>query len=240
MNIRAWVLTALVLMVPTAASARDDAPEHRGIHVSGEGEVSVKPDRAELSLGVESHDLELKTAEAEVNKVVRAFLALAKTQGVKDEHISTAGVSIHPEYLWDDKLRRQRFNGYRASRQIVVTVQDLERVGDLILGATKASVNQVNPPTLYSSVAKDAGRQALVKAAEDARAKAQLLASTLGVKLGGLRSISAQDNTPSPPVPYKVMAMRAEADQSGNAQMGFATGEIEYKANVTAEFDILP
>jgi hypothetical protein len=65
-----------------------------------------------------------------------------------------------------------------------------------------------------------------------------LLASTLGVKLGGVRSIA--ENGSSPPVPMvKAMAMRAEA-ADGNAQMGISTGEIRVRASVNAEFDLAP
>lgn len=234
-----WILP-LMLVAGAAQAGHDHEPARRSVNVSGQGEVGVKPDRAQLTLGVEAANAELKVAEAEVNKVVRAYLAEAKALGIKDAQISTAGISISPEYVWDEKDRRQKFTGYRASRQIVLRVENLDRIGDLILGATKVGVNQVSAPQLYSTQAQQLSRQALVKATEDARSKAQLLADTLGVKLGAVRSLSANDNTQPPPVLYKAMAMRAEmADQGGNTEMGFATGEIKYTASVNADFDLI-
>lgn len=231
---------ALLVAASGLARADDAAAQRRSVNVTGQGEVSVKPDRAQLSLGVEASNAELKAAEAEVNKVVRAFLAEAKSLGLKDEQISTAGVSIQPEYVWDEKARRQKFNGYRASRQIVLRIDNLDRIGDLILAATKVGVNQVSAPQLYSTRAKDVAREALVKATEDARSKAQLLAATLGVKLGSVRNLSANDNSQPPPVMYKAMAARVEmADQGGNAEMGFSAGEIKYNASVNADFDLI-
>lgn len=239
-SLSAFASAALLLAACGYAHADDEAAKRRSVNVTGQGEVSVKPDRAQLSLGVEASNLELKAAEAEVNKVVRAFLSEAKSQGLKDEQISTAGISIQPEYVWDEKARRQKFNGYRASRQIVLRIENLERIGDLILAATKVGVNQVSSPQLYSTRAKDVAREALVKATEDARSKARLLADTLGVKLGTVRNLSANDSTQQPPVMYKAMAMRAEmADQGGNAEMGFSAGEIKYNATVNADFDLL-
>ena len=233
-----WMLPLLLIAGP-ALAGHEHEPLRRSVNVSGQGEVSVTPDRAQLSLGVETSNVELKLAEAEVNKVVRAYLAEAKKLGIKDEQISTAGISISPEYVWDEKDRRQKFNGYRASRQIVVRVEDLNKIGDQILSATKVGVNQVSAPQLYSTKAVEMSRQALVKATEDARSKAQLLASSLGVKLGAVRSISANDGHPSPPVLYKAMAMRADGAESGNTEMGFASGEIKYSANVNADFDLV-
>jgi len=109
-----------------------------------------------------------------------------------------------------------------------------------VLRATKAGANQVNPPLLESSKAKELEQQALVKAAEHARGKARLLAETLGAKLGPVRSISADDAGPPPPMPMKAMALRAEAADSGNQEMGVALGEIRYRATVSAEFDLIP
>jgi uncharacterized protein YggE len=235
------ILLLPLLLFTATVQADDAAANRRNVNVSGQGEVSVKPDRARLSLGVEAMNAELKVAEAEVNKVVRVYLADAKALGLKDEQISTAGVNIAPDYVWDQKTQKQVFNGYRASRQIELRVDNLDSIGDLILRATKDGVNQVSAPQLESSKAKELTRQALIKATEDARSKALLLADTLGVKLGPVRNISANDSSP-PPVMYKVMAMRASsapAADSGNSEMGFSSGEIKYNASVNAEFDLI-
>lgn len=50
-------------------------------------------------MSVEKIDPDLKKAEGEVNKVVRAYLAEAKALGARDEQVSTTGVSINPEYV---------------------------------------------------------------------------------------------------------------------------------------------
>ncbi len=233
------VLLLPLMLLTSVAHADDAAANRRNINVSGQGEVSVAPDRARLSLGVEASNVELKAAEASVNKVVRAYLAEAKTLGLKEEQISTAGVTINPEYVWDEKTKRQVFTGYKANRQIELRVDDLTVIGDLILRATKVGVNQVNPPVLESSKAKELTRQALIKATEDARSKAQLLADTLNVKLGAVRNITANDFVPQPMM-YKVAQMRsAAADMGGNEEMGFSGGLIKYNASVNAEFDLV-
>lgn len=230
----------LSLLLVAALPAQAEEPR-RSANVSGQGEVSVKPDRARISLAVDTANIQLRKAEEETNRIVRAYLAELKSLGLKDEQISTAGVSIHPEFTWDDKARQQRLVAYHARREIDLRVDDLQQIGDVILKATMVGVNQVNPPILESSKSKELSRQALVKAAEDARAKAQLLADTLGVKLGLVRNISANDNS-APPVMYKAMMVRgmaADAAPSGNEQMGFTTGEIKYSANVSADFDLI-
>ena len=232
-------LSAVLLFAHAAAYAAEPASP-RLVSVNGEGEVSVKPDRARLNLAADALNSDLKTAESQVNAIVRAYLAEAKSLGAKDEQISTAGISINPEYVWDDKLRQQKLVGYRARRDIEVVISDLDKLGDYVLRATKAGVNHVSPPQLESSQSEALERQALAKAALDAQAKAKLLADTLGVKLGSVHSVRANEAiAPPAPMMVKTMAMRAEAaDGSGNEQMGFSGGEIKYSASVSAEFDL--
>lgn len=238
-HISLFALALGSLIFSAHAHAHENHPPLRTVSVSGEGEVGVRPDRARLVMYVDKLAPDVKTGEAEVNKVVRAYLAEAKALGVKEEQLSTTGVSIQPEYVWDEKSRQQKLTGYRVRREITVVVNDLEQLGEFILRATKVGVNQINPPLLESSKAKEIERQALVKAAEAAKSKALLLAETLNAKLGPVRSISANDANVPPPMQMKEMAMRAQ-NADANAEMGISLGEIRYRANVSAEFDLLP
>lgn len=238
---RRFVLLPLVsLLMLSAAQAQTPAPQAaRVVTVSGQGEATGMPDRARLSMAVEARNADLRVAEAEMNKVVRAYLAELKTLGLKDEDINTAGYSVNPEYDWVDN--KQQFRGYLARRQIELTVRKLDQLGDVLLKATKSGINQMNPATLESSKQKDIERAALARAATDAQQQARLLAETLGMKLGAARTVNSSGVTPTPPpMPMVKMAMRAEAaDASGNSQMGMATGEIRATANVVVEFDLV-
>lgn len=229
---------ASLALLATTASAQTVLA--RAVTVSGQGEATGAPDRARLSMAVEARNLDLRIAEAEVNKVVRAYLADLKALGLKDEDINTAGYSVNPEYDWVDN--QQKFRGYLARRQIELTVRKLDQLGDVLLKATKAGVNQMNPAVLESSKQKDIERSALARAADDAQQQARVLAETLGLKLGPARSVNSSGVAPiPPPMPMvKAMAMRAEAaDVGGNEQMGVASGQIRATASVTVEFDLL-
>ncbi|MDP3856197.1 MAG: SIMPL domain-containing protein, partial [Stagnimonas sp.] len=75
---------SLVLFASTASAQTALA---RAVTVSGQGEATGAPDRARLTMAVEARNLDLRVAEAEANKVVRAYLAELKTLGLKDEDI---------------------------------------------------------------------------------------------------------------------------------------------------------
>lgn len=228
---------ALGLLIGVSAAAEDRGPPLHLVTVSGSGEASAKPDRARLSLAVEQLNPDLKKAQDEVDRIVRAYLKDAKSLGAKDDDITTTGVSISPEYVWPEPGHERRFTGYRVNRQVEVRIGNLDKLGDFILHATADGVTQVNPPSLESSKSGDLQKQALAKAAENARAKARVLAETLGVKLGSVLRIT-EGGADQGPRPTVYMA-RAAAD-SGNQQMGISLGEIRLEASVTADFDLLP
>lgn len=228
----------LCLGLLAAAPLHAEEPSHRHVSVSGQGEASALPDRARLRLGVTQVSLDLAAAETQVNTVVRTMLTEARALGLRDENVNTTGISINPEYVWDEKERSNRLVGYRVSRDIELLVLDLDRLGDVVLRATKAGVNQVEPPQLESSKAQGAQREALVKAAQDAQARAKVIAETLGVRLGAVHTVSAAEAGPRPPMP-KAMMMRAGAADGGNQEMGLNAGELRYSASVNAEFELV-
>lgn len=212
----------------------------RTVTVTGEGDASVQPDRARLSVNAEARNLDLKTAEAQVNAAARGFLAELKKLGVADEDIAASAYSVNPEYDWVNN--QQKFRGYRAVRGFEITVRDLGHLGDVLLKATQAGINQVNAPVLESSQIKAAQRSALARATEDALAQARTMAAALGVKLGPALAISTSD-VRTPPVPMmKAMAMRAPAADAvdGNTELGFSAGLLRSNATVTASFELLP
>lgn len=254
-NMNAALKSALVLCLLAAAAAQakglpegSQGPfpprsERRTVTVSGQGEASAAPDRARLSMAVEETNPDLKAAQAKVNGIVRAYLAQARALGVKDEDISTAGLSIRSEYDYSSggvsSAGGRKFLGYHVTRNIEVVVRDLDRIGDYLQRATEAGINNISDPQLESSRAEELQRQALVKAAQDAQARARLLADTLGVKLGAVRTLNAGSVAPQPPRPQpRMMAMSAVAP-SGNEEMGFAAGEIHYSGSLSAEFDLV-
>jgi uncharacterized protein YggE len=231
-------LTAALLILPLALVAADPAPGV--VQVKGQGEATIAPDRARLSMAIEARNPELASAEKKVNESTRTALAALKALSIKDEDIATASYSVNPEYDWVNN--QQKFRGYVARREVNVTVRRLEQVGDVLLKLTQAGVNQINPPVLESSQIKQVERQALAAATDDAVSQAKVVAERLNLQLGVVRTINATGEALQPPMPMpRVMAMKASADMaemSGNEQVGFSAGVIRATATVTAEFEL--
>ncbi len=233
---------AFLLGLASIAAASDHAPDRRSVTVSGRGEVAATPDRARVSMQVETTKLDLRVAQTEVSRIVKDYLAQLKALGIADADISTAGLSIQPEYDYSAKGGR-KFLGYHLTRGIEVVVRDLDKIGDVLLKATTAGINNVSDPQLESSKAEALSRDALAKAAEDARAKARVLADALGAKLGAVHTLNANaEYIPAPQLQKARFAVAASADlaqESGNEALGFSAGQIRYSATVNADFDLI-
>ncbi|MBA4286676.1 MAG: SIMPL domain-containing protein [Xanthomonadaceae bacterium] len=239
------VSTAAALLIGSLSGpllASDHPPDRRSVNVSGRGEVAVTPDRARISMQVETTKQDLRVAQTEVSRIVKDYLAQLKATGIAEADISTAGLSIQPEYDYSAKGGR-KFLGYHLTRGIEVVVRDLDKIGDVLLKATTAGINNVSDPQLESSKAEALGRDALAKAAEDARAKAKVLADALGAKLGAVHTLNANaEYIPAPPMQKARFAVTASADaatESGNEALGFSAGQIRYSATVNADFDLI-
>jgi len=238
MHTRFISLSACLVLIAVALASlpavAEDLP--RTISVSGTGNVDAKPDIARLSLAVQRRNASMKTARDETVRVSRAFLDLCKTLGIKESKIRTSGLTIQPEYRWDPKENQQVFLGYFVQRQLEVELDDLDKLGDVIEGAIDAGVNEVSPPQLDSSRRKELSRDALAAATADAKASAERIAASLGVKVGAVRSITARGAAP-PPMPMK--AMRAQAMMADGAAESYTPGEIGFESRVDATFDLV-
>ncbi len=235
-------LLPLLALGFAAAAQAQPSPAPRVVQVTGQGEATVAPDRAQLSMAIEARNADLAIAERSINDSTRAALAALKGLGLKDEDISTASYAVNPEYDWVDN--RQVFRGYFARREINLTLRDLAKMGDVMQKLTKAGVNQINPPVLQSSKLKQIERGALAAAMDDAVGQARVVAESLTMKLGAVRSVNVGGSAVPPPLPSpRVMMMKASADApetGGNEQTGFSAGVIRVESSVAAEFELLP
>ncbi len=160
----AFSLVLLTTVMTAQAANRSDS---RSVRVDGHGEVSVAPDRARLQMAAQVTRKDLAAAQTQVNAIVRAYVKRAKALGASDADISTAGFNVQPQYDYSSKDGR-KFVGYQVTRHIEVTVHDLAKVGDYLLQATAAGINNVSEPVLESSRADGGRRQKCASQGPDA------------------------------------------------------------------------
>jgi uncharacterized protein YggE len=212
------------------------AETERTVTVSGIGGVTATPDIARLQLAVVERSPSVSDAQTAAAAVTARVLALLDELRIERKYVNTTSASVQPDYRWNQVKEQQELIGYIAQRTIEVELRDLEKLGELIEGAVKAGVNQLQPPMLDSSKRRDAHREALSLAATDARANADTLAAALGAKLGKVVMINAVDGGPMPMPMMRMqsdMAMAAEA-----APPTYNAGDLNFEAMVTAVFEL--
>jgi uncharacterized protein len=231
------ILVLSGLLVCTAAHAQQAEPP-RTIGVSGQGEVRAEPDRATVTLGVESRKPKLEDARAAVAKTVDAVLKLTRELKIDPKLVRSTRVNVQPEYNWGPGNANERtLIGYYVARQVEVELHDLEKLGQLVERATDLGVNQMGDPRLDSSKRQDLVREALAKAVVDARQNAEVIAKAANAKLGNARTINANTEFTQPPVPM-VRAMAMEAKAAGGAP--YQSGEMTFNATVSVQYDLIP
>lgn len=226
-----WAILLLALSVSVMAEEQT-----RTVTVNGNGFAEVEPDRATLRMSIIVREPTLAAAQKEAAAVTNKVLEMTDRMDVDRDRVDTTGASVRPDYRWNRETQEQELRGYIADRQIVVEIEDLEKLGSVIEGAVNAGVNQVSPPQLDSSRRKEAYRDALRAAAEDARLNAADLAVSLGARLGQVLSINSGVVAPRPPVPYQARA-QAMAAESDSAQ-SYNPADLKFNATVTVVFEL--
>jgi uncharacterized protein len=205
--------------------------EERWISVSAEGEASVAPDLAVVSLAVTGSGAELAATRDDVNARASAVLARLRDLGIGQGDLNAPDVGIHPEY---DHRRGQRLIGYRVVRQVSARVRDLDRLGDVLDGVVAAGANEIHGARMSAADPSAAEHEAIRAAARAARAKAEVLAAAAGVALGTVTRIEEADPSGSPLPRMRMMAMAESADVPTEV----AAGELTVTRRIRAWFSI--
>lgn len=241
---RRMVLTAMMLgaaVVPAAAVAQVQTvpvqvPLISGtrLDVSATGEVTRVPDLAIISAGVQTLQPTATAAiEENATRMERVRAALRRA-GIEDKDIQTSNISLNPEYQYDQN-RPPRLTGYRASNTVNIKFRDLKRTGTILDALVAEGANQISGPNLTIDKPEAALDEARSKAIANGRARADLYARALGMRVARLISVSEGSgyNVP-PPMP---MVMMAEA-RSGDASSKIDPGTQQLQVNVSMSFEL--
>jgi uncharacterized protein len=232
---RAAGLAAALLLSAVAAVAQEATEKlPPTIRVTGEAVVNVKPDQAQLDLGVVTQAQTGRTAaEMNARRLDATLAELRRVLGAGAD-IKTISYSLNPNYNYPREGGRPVISGYTATNMVRVTINDLNDVGKVIDAATQSGANQVHRLAFTLKDEQAAQAQALREAATKARAQAEALASALNVRL--VRVLSAVEGGGGVrPLEDRMLAARTEAVA---APTPVEPGTIEVRASVTLKVEI--
>jgi uncharacterized protein YggE len=206
-----------------------DAPIPKTISLTGAGVAVAQSDKASLTLGVQTSD-ESADEAIEKNAIdMTAVIEAVKAVGFTDDDIKTVSYNVYPKYDWDIK----QVTGYTVTNMIQVAVKNLKLVGDVIDAAGASGANRVDNIVfeLSDGVKEQMKMDAYIAALNDARAKADVIAETLGLEISGVQSVS--ESSYVPPMVFKGYA---EADMGAPAP---STPIIEGSLTVSVQVHVV-
>ncbi len=166
----------------------------RTITVVGRGSVSIEPDVAHVTIGVQVSGDNARQASDEAKTIMKAVLKTLEDLGVAGKDVQTTGFGIHvepqPPVGPGGGRGGEKTVVYRVYNNVGVTIRDLDKVGDILDAAIEAGANNIYGVTFGVDDPKPYMKQAREKAAADARARAEELAALHDVAVGEVISIS--------------------------------------------------
>jgi uncharacterized protein YggE len=176
---------------------------------SGQGEARVAPDRASVSVNVQTRGSTAAAAASDNARRTRAVLdALAKLE-IPREQLGTEGYSVYPEMRYDTNGGSPRVTGYVVTNTVRAETHRVEQAGAIIDAALGAGANLINGLSFYASSIDEPRRAAVALAVASARADAEAMARAAGGSVGALLELSTQGPT-IPPRPMFEVAARAQ------------------------------
>ena len=203
------------------------------LDVSATGEVSRVPDIAIISAGVMTRSASATGAISENAARMERVRSALKRAGIPDRDIQTANLSLNPEYRYQENQPPQ-LTGYTASNQVNVRFRDIRNTGRILDALVAEGANQINGPTLTIDKPEAALDEARAKAVAAGRARAELYARALGMRVVRLLSVS-EGGGYSPPQP--MVMMRAERGAVA-ADTKIDPGEQQLQVTVAMSFEL--
>lgn len=233
MKLKAIALSILLLgSVPALA---DNMPTGAHVSTTGTATIEAVPDMATITVDVSVTDKEAVQAKAQVDKRIAQYFSFLDEQGIARKDIKAANVRTQPEYDYTDG--KANLKGYKAVREIIITLRNLDKLNDLLDGALKAGLNEIRTVELGVSDPQTYQQQVRQKAIENAIAQADALAKGFHSTLGPVYSIDYHAENRFTPVPLQAATMRAMAAKDSAADT-YKQQNITFSDRVDVVFEL--
>lgn len=219
----------------TSAQPQNFASLPRTLTVSGTGDVTIPTTMTQVRLGVEIQGKTAQDVQQQVAQRSQAVVELLKSRNV--EKLETTGISLNPNYTYKDG--RQSINGYSGTNTVSFRIET-DKSGTLLDDAIKAGATRIDGVSFVASdeAIAQAQQQAIQKAAEEAKKRAD--AALKALALSQREVVSVQVNGATPPQPLNYLGnlaadTREQAVAKVPANMPVVPGEQKVQQSVTLQ-----
>ncbi len=202
------------------------------LDVSATGEVTRVPDVAVISAGVVTRSATATAALSDAADRMARVLAALKRAGVEDRDVQTSNVNLNPEYRYPENQAPQLV-GYTATNTVTVRFRDIRNSGKILDALVGQGANQINGPNLTIDKPEAALDEARARAVAAGRARAELYARSLGMRIARVVSVSESGGYAVPPAPPMPVMARMEA-----ASTKIEPGEQKLQVTLSMTFEL--
>ena len=235
----AGLLTPFVFVMGGATFAA--AEDHPGRHLStdGYGSLTATADWGEIFLNVSVVRREPIEAKNRVETLVNSLMARMEDLGLEPAALKASAIRIDAEYNVSRMDGSRELAGYRVTRPVMVTLDNLDLLDPVIKAAIEDSSVTISQVRYSASQADQYTEQAREMAVGDSYARAEFLASAYGACLGPPYRIVFRDG-PSRPGPVMQEMARAATVSADAAYIPgqYTPGQVEFQARVEVVFDL--
>jgi uncharacterized protein len=239
---RKAIIAALMLgaaLGPAAAIAQAPVTQVQAIggtrlDVSATGEVTRVPDVAIISAGVVTRSATATAAIQENATRMERVRAALRRAGIADRDIQTSNISLNPEYRYGENQPPQLV-GYTAQNSVSVRFRDIRNTGRILDALVAQGANQIHGPSLTIDQPEAALDEARTRAIAVGRARADLYARALGMRVVRLLSVSEGGGYAVPPPMPGVVMMEA---RGAAADTKIDPGEQKLEVTLSMSFEL--
>ncbi len=231
-------LALLAAVIPSGAGAQQvevQLPPIAGtrLDVSATGETNRVPDIAIISAGVVTRAPSAAAAIRHNAARVERMLAALRRAGVEERDIQTSSINLNPDYHYEEN-RPPRLIAYQASNTLNIRFRDIANSGRILDALVAEGANQISGPTLTLDRPEVALDEARTNAIARGRARAELYARAMGMRVVRVVSVSESGGYAVPPP----MPMAERMVATGGADTKIVPGEQKLQVALAMVFEL--
>jgi len=209
------------------------------VTAQGTAQVTATPDEVSVYINIEARNSSAELAQAQQSEINDNLLTELIKLGLERKDIQTTNFNVYEDFDWRNGGRTSK--GFIASHQILVKTDKFDKVGAIVDKAIEAGalVSGINFE-LSQEKQNEYKQDALKKAGEDARKKAEATAEGLGKSLGRLVSVESNEFNYNPYQLYAAggMDMAKSNAEAKSVAMNIAPKDIDTSATIQVKYKL--
>jgi len=204
------------------------------LFVTGTATTNSKTDKVTVLLGVETTDKTAEKALLSNSDLMNKVINTLKDSGLQENETSTSSFTINPNYNYSEYGSKGNLTGFTVSNSIQITSSNIDLVSQWIDQAIQTGANTVNEVYFSISPAKleEIKNNLLKDAVANAKSKAEVVATAVGLKLIGIKSITIGElGLPPSPLPVPIYSKAATMEDVSSTPI--LTGQQEISTTVS-------